>query len=418
MTKLAARLEACRARIAAHAAQNSSGISAADGATHWMRALKWFAGIVLAALGAAITASLTGQFKTVIPSFADLRCRYDTSKAEIHSSDKLIVLLSRLNNDEDGTETKALISYFRGQQAFELVPLCDCIVIQPNGAQSKAEQAAIREGRETLKKMGGDLLIWGEADKKKGGLNLWFINEAGECEISPKVYKFSEKPDPEFLREFGNGLIGDTVKTVSAGCVSAEKRDIPRILEVASKLTMLANHAPKDWLTFPADYHANYFAGEANGLAYLQSKEENYGERAVEYYKKALTIAEHDSHHLGWAQCIHAIAIVQSVQGMNRSSEATLAESLAQFRRLTERDPVNTDPSFDSDRYDRVITDYAETLRYYFRNATTGEEQITEKHAKVLKSFQTMQGLSPDTKTIIKSVLAEVVKSNSPGNFQ
>lgn len=389
--------------IKARREERSQKLRLVSTSTYPKRAWKWLGGIALATLAAVITSGLTG-LKTYIPSLENVRCLYETSASKIESSDKLVLLISRLSNDPDGNETRTLVSYFRGQKGFEVVPLCTSLAIRPNGAQSAAEKSAIMAGRRMLQDKRGDLLIWGEVNKKTRALTLWFINESGECDVSPRAYRFAESADKAFVSKFGEQLIGDAVQTSSATCVAREYRNAERMREVARKLSTVARESSEDWLTYPANYHASFFAGQAYGVAYFASAKPEDADAALTHYSSALKIAEGSPSHVGWAQCMDSIATVMSQRGSNEKSVNATADAISQYELLQQRNPVVTDAMYDDDQYDAMLVNYLSTIDDLYEYEGQDKSKIAEQYRPVLAALDQRAAKSPPLKKAMDGV--------------
>lgn len=373
------------------------------------RAARWAMGLLLAGAGAAATAWLSGLFGSVLPSVSELQCRIQQVTGSQATGDKLTVLVSKLQNDVDESQTRLLVASFRGQRGFEVVPLCATVKIAPIGVQSKAEEAAIEEGRSLLRERRGDLLVWGEV-VKPNRVRLWFINEAAECHLSPESFELSGAAPEEVVRQFGEALLSTSMSVVSSACSAGKARDASRLVQVADKLENVAKLLGAEWAPYPTNYHANYFTAEAHGLVFIQTRRDAEATASLAYYQKALEIGNRED--IGWAQCLAAIGVVEWNRArFSQWSPEHWRSAGAKFVQLIERDPLRNDALFDSDRFARSVRDASELFAEHVRRAPDHAGESARTYAAVLQGLTSDARLDEATRTLVESALAEITKA-------
>jgi hypothetical protein len=128
-------------------------------------------------VGVAVT-WLTGLFNKILPSPSvtfiwTIEVLRDIRRIR-PSPNKFLILVARLDNDPEGTHTRAVARAFQGQQGVERTQTARVLARSDIG--SDAESRAVATGRRWLGRRNADLLIWGEVVQKEKLLALWFTS--------------------------------------------------------------------------------------------------------------------------------------------------------------------------------------------------------------------------------------------------
>jgi tetratricopeptide (TPR) repeat protein len=103
------------------------------------------------------------------------------------SPDKFLVLVAKLQDDPDGSSTRAVARAFLGHQGIERTQTRRVLPLSDIG--SDAENRAISLGRRWLNRRNADLLIWGQVLQKEKSLMLWFTSKDATSDFQQSYYK-------------------------------------------------------------------------------------------------------------------------------------------------------------------------------------------------------------------------------------
>ena len=129
-----------------------------------------------------------------MPSAAELSCyardwiSLPFQSHDPNSSTVFRILVAGLDDDQNGTQTKAVVRAFQGQQGIAAIKTCH--VLLESGAGADADAAIIRSGQELLRLEHADVLVFGEVLKEDQALNLHFLigeRETGTANLEAAV---------------------------------------------------------------------------------------------------------------------------------------------------------------------------------------------------------------------------------------
>lgn len=367
--------------------------------------LKWTVGIVIAALAAALTASLTGTFRSLIPEIDEIKCWHANRHQLGEDKSRLMVLVAPLAKDDDGRGLHQIVSYFRGQRGFDVAVQCRAIKIRPIGLQREAEQDAIGEAKSLLTNKHADLLIWGEVVPDRSGLRLWFLTESGACDLSQQIYSLQGIGKETFDSAFSEKLLSDSISTISAACESTDKRDRGRLSEIADKLSNLARAPSPDWSITPTLYDINLFAGEANRILYFETHDERHANRALEFYSKVKTIIEEQHVPFGTQGLEQAVATIGATRATFTLNTNDIALAIEEHLALITKYRLPGDGYYDAKDFNELVDSYIKLRHLAAKQGirlqpslvnshsslllrAASDKSIEEKHAAEIRSFE------------------------------
>ena len=137
---------------------------------------KWLAGAILGGIVAFIGAYVSGFLDRIIPDPETLICLAREQLREPAPGTQFTILLSDLQGDGDGTQTRHVAATFLDQSGLDVIRICGSLAIDRYGSQAAALEQAEQRGRDWLDRYNADLLIWGEVVKADDALRLWFVS--------------------------------------------------------------------------------------------------------------------------------------------------------------------------------------------------------------------------------------------------
>jgi hypothetical protein len=144
------------------------------------RVWKWLVTIVVDAFATLLGTYSLGLLNEVFPPAGELACQlreWWARDAKPVAGPKFTILVSQLDRDTDGSQTRHVVYALERQAALEVITTCKMLRIETNGALlSKERIEAERLGRQWLENNVADLLIWGEVTKADQRLLLRFTS--------------------------------------------------------------------------------------------------------------------------------------------------------------------------------------------------------------------------------------------------
>ena len=188
---------------------------------------KWLIGAVLGGVVAFIGAYVSGVLDRVIPDPGRLICMAREQLRAPAPGTHFTILLSDLQGDGDGTQTRHVAAAFLDQSGLEVVRICGSLAMDRYGSQSAALEQAEQRGRDWLDRYNADLLIWGEVVKADDALRLWFVSRAERSKVGATPYRLENTLLPQ---SFGEQFANQLVSVATASIIPATKEQGTRLV--------------------------------------------------------------------------------------------------------------------------------------------------------------------------------------------
>ncbi|MBF0561271.1 MAG: tetratricopeptide repeat protein [Alphaproteobacteria bacterium] len=356
------------------------------------RFLMWAGGIAVAFAGTYITAVLTNLLPTpsvVVCKMRELWAKATTGKQT--ANPKISILLSPLDNDDKGIQTRRVQDALNGWRGLRVRQLCRRLTIGPN-----ADQTAIEEkGREFLRRDDADLLIWGFWDDTGKELSLRFLPRTGEG-TTPMSF-------PELKTGFSDALGAQlaAVAMTSAALVTDRLGEylVGVLTPVAAKLQAAIKTMPaatKDD-TRAALHHSFGLAAATIGE---QSGDDQWLQQAVTAFREALKEWPRERVPLAWAAVQNNLGNALRTLGTRESGTARLDEAATAYREALkeytrERVPlawaatqnnlgaalgILGERESGTARLDEAVTAFREALKEYTRERVPLDWAVTQNN--------------------------------------
>jgi len=316
------------------------------------RSWTWLTGILIAAFAALLGGYATGLLGEVFPSPTELACRFQewgaVDDAEPVSGPKFTILLSRLDRDTDGSQTRHIVYALERQATLEVIPTCRVLRIEPHGNRlSEARIESEKLGRQWLKKSGADLLIWGEVTKADQGLQLRFTSPEDRGTIDTSRYKLDDTLilPKSFHDDFAAQLVAVALSSVRPATEQAGTYLALVLRPVAAKLQQILNSSDPGLTAFQkADLHHAF--GLAATTVGEQTGDKVWLEQAVAAFQTALQERTRERVPLDWAKTQSGLGGALGTLGARESDPARLEQAVAAYRavlqeRTRERVPLD-----------------------------------------------------------------------------
>lgn len=210
--------------------------------------------VVAATIGAGFSDSLKGTAK----SFADhiivsLQNKYEElfppKLPRAHNKFALTILVARLDEDADGSQTKHVsqslhrtFNFTDGEPSVDLILTSRILRVGDTGIISHDYKAAEEIGRDWLKESGADVLVWGSVAERNKVLRLNFVANAKMGRKATESYKLTDIL--ELPKDFDSRLgatIAEKVLSQVEVAYDAGNYSVPLLAALRPKLVALVS---------------------------------------------------------------------------------------------------------------------------------------------------------------------------------
>ena len=309
----------------------------------------WAAVIVTALTGTAV-GWLKGLASSYLPDTEPTRCWIEeqwqaaVGAAPRRDPDRFTILIARLANDADGSESARLAAAFHGQRGFRPLTACRSIVIG-GGDQIEAEQTA-QIGADRLRtRRGADLVLWGEV-ADRGALRVWMTGPTVRADLKGRPWTVDKGVlEPAFSERFATALQAAAL----AALAPAEEREgspvadllrplLPRLRSLVADLPAGFTAESKGSLLFASAWSFQSYGEQTGDNAALQE--------AVDAYRVALQERMREVVPLDWAATQNNLGAALAILGERESGTARLEQAVAAYQaalqeRTRERVPLD-----------------------------------------------------------------------------
>jgi tetratricopeptide (TPR) repeat protein len=331
-------------------------------------------------LTAAITGIIPGTVKPFQNYFSRFACTYESRGSANH--EQLLVLVSPLEGDNDGSQTSRLLTAFHGQ-GFNAVQICDTIAFDPGKDLASAESETVAKGAKLIERGGADLLLFGKVVIADRSLLIWAINEHGGCSPKPTPLVLREGLIPdEFSPATRQQLLAVSLAEIASACEHQEKVIWPvfakRIKRIGALLDQSSNvWSKQEWWKISIPY------SDAMLLLYGHDQGEEWFRRARDFDLKLIeTIASDPKATSGQKSSTwFLLGKLMAFRANKVSSSEARDEAIAAFDKSLDTLPNSPEilsargaAFVDAAKYDRAIADYSNALTLQVSSNASSKE--------------------------------------------
>jgi hypothetical protein len=184
------------------------------------------------------------------------------------------ILVSPLSNDPDEKHTNRVMTAFGGERGFRVFPICESLklIYKPGTDTQTSEEEVLQRGRDMIKTMHADLLLFGNVDDLDHSLRIYGINEHGGCDFHPKqtIFPYDSLRD-KFNEEEKKKLLAVSIEEIAAACLNQPSIDWPLFAKRINKMEKYVTNLPSLESEDPV-----LFGSYADGMYLLYSNDQGY----------------------------------------------------------------------------------------------------------------------------------------------
>jgi tetratricopeptide (TPR) repeat protein len=305
--------------------------------------------VLLVAVTGAMVGWLQGLVGGVLPSTEPPRCWIEERWQAAFRSEaptnpgQFAILITRLAEDSDGSETQHLVEAFLGERGFRRLTTCQSVSLKGED-QNAAEEKAEAKADQLRVLRGADLVLWGEV-ADRGAVRVWMTAPTVPADMKMRPWVVDKGVlEPAFREQFAVALKAVVLANLARSGDAEEGKTFTDLMQpILARLRSLVA-APPAGLTDDALGSLLLAAGRTF---------RNYGDKvgdsaslgeAVSTYSAALKALSRDRVPLDWARTQsslgHALVTLgERETGTARYEAAVAADHAAQEELTRDRFP-------------------------------------------------------------------------------
>ncbi len=297
------------------------------------------------------------------------------------------ILVAKLEGDADNSQHRHILTELqkqfppRGDVRVHVLPYPEALAIE-HGEIGAALVRAEARGRQWLKAMNADVLIWGEQGAKDKVLRLRFLTPAGEGSAQ-KPYQLNSTLElhPDFGADLGAILAVQAATAIDPVYERSGEALAEIIAPVTAKLQPLAENPP---VVFADETKARLWHAYADGEQLLGEERGDNArlQTAIRFFRQVLDVWTRERAPLQWAMTQNNLGTALWSLGKREAGTARLDEAVQAFREALKEWTR-----------ERVPLDWAMTQNNLGTAlASLGERQAAVDKAKGCAALETARG--------------------------